>query len=262
MRGSPGRRARCWAAASGSMRSAPPGSAWTGCRRPGLSPSQPSPSAFPELPDWLPPTTLQQLAVAELDLGQEVLGQPASFALHGHLGTADGGSATTQLALERIDQPTASASVDATLQLEPATLDLAVKAEETGGLLAALSGDAAAGAFTLALTGKGPLDRLAGRSRGRRPRARARGCRHRDRARRQPASHPRWRRRAGAGPAAGRPRCARRRPGGAGRRGRADGAAGADGRAAARRRRRRRSCPATPGPISRARIFAPTRRWR
>jgi hypothetical protein len=72
----------------------------------------------------LPPTTLEQLSVAELDLGTDVLGQPASFALRGHLGTAeDGGSATAQLALERTDQPTASASIDATLQLEPPTLE-------------------------------------------------------------------------------------------------------------------------------------------
>ena len=129
-----------------------------------LPPSEPAPEPaepfrLPELPDWLPPTTLQQLSVAELDLGQEVLGQPARFALRGHLDAAeDGASATTQLALKRIDQPTASVTLDATLGLEPPALDLAVKAEETGGLLAAVTGDAAAGAFILALTGKGPLE--------------------------------------------------------------------------------------------------------
>src|SRR5918996_4389244 len=107
-----------------------------------LPPAEPVPEPaepfrLPELPDWLPPTTLQQLSVAELDLGQEVLGQPASFTLRGHLGTAeDGGSANAQLALERTDQPTASASLDATLQLEPPALDLAAKAKESGGPLA------------------------------------------------------------------------------------------------------------------------------
>jgi translocation and assembly module TamB len=123
------------------------------------APEPAEPFRLPQLPDWLPPTTLQQLSVAELDLGQEVLGQPASFALRGHLDTSeDGGSANTALALERIDQPTASVNLDATLQLEPPTLDLAVKAEESGGLLAALTGDPEAERFTLALTGKGPLD--------------------------------------------------------------------------------------------------------
>jgi translocation and assembly module TamB len=128
-----------------------------------LPPSEPDPEPaapfrLPELPTWLPPTTVQQLSVAELDLGKEVLGQPASFALSGHLGMAeDGGAATTQLALERTEQPTARLTLDATFALAPTTLDLAVKAEETGGLLAALTGDAAAGPFTLALTGKGPL---------------------------------------------------------------------------------------------------------
>jgi translocation and assembly module TamB len=133
-----------------------------------LPPSEPStepaePIRMPELPTWLPPTTLQQLSVAELDLGPDVLGQPASFALTGHLGTADdGGSANLALDLERTDQATASASVDATLQLEPPTLDLAVHAQETGGLLAALTGRAEAKSFTLELAGQGPLDAWAG----------------------------------------------------------------------------------------------------
>jgi translocation and assembly module TamB len=95
--------------------------------RPEPAPEPAEPFRLPELPDWLPPTTLQQLSVAELDLGRDVLGQPASFVLHGHLGTAEGGSsATARLALERTDQPTASASIDATLQLDPPTLVLAV----------------------------------------------------------------------------------------------------------------------------------------
>ena len=88
-----------------------------------------------------------------------MLGQPASFALTGHLGTAnDGGSASLALDLERIDQATASATIDATLQLEPATLDLAVRAQETGGLLAALTGRGETKSFTLTLAGQGPLD--------------------------------------------------------------------------------------------------------
>jgi translocation and assembly module TamB len=119
---------------------------------------EPEPFRLPELPDWLPPTTLRQLAVPELDLGPAVLGQPARFALRGHLATAaDGGSAVAQLALERTDQPTASASLDATLQLGPPALDLSVQAHESGGLLAAATGEAAAGVFSLALAGKGPL---------------------------------------------------------------------------------------------------------
>ena len=71
-----------------------------------------------------------------------MLGQPASFALSGHLGTAqDGGSASLKLALERTDQPTASVILDATLQLQPEILDLALRAQESGGLLAAVTGE-------------------------------------------------------------------------------------------------------------------------
>ena len=64
-----------------------------------LPPSAPSteppePIRMPELPGWLPPTTVQQLSVAQIDLGQDVLGAPASFALTGSLDMPDdGGSA-------------------------------------------------------------------------------------------------------------------------------------------------------------------------
>jgi translocation and assembly module TamB len=120
---------------------------------------EPEPLRIPELPDWLPPTTLEQLSIARLDLGPQVLGQAASFALSGYLGTTqDGGSASLNLALERTDQPTASVILDATLQLQAEILDLALRAQESGGLLAAVTGEAAAGTFTLALNGKGPLD--------------------------------------------------------------------------------------------------------
>ncbi len=117
------------------------------------------PFRLPELPTWLPPTTLQQLSVGKIDLDQDVLGEPASFSLTGHLDTPeDGGAANLALALERTDQPTASAKLDATLQLEPPTLDLALSAKESGGLLAALTGEAKARSFSLTLAGKGPLE--------------------------------------------------------------------------------------------------------
>ncbi len=129
-----------------------------------LPPSQPSPEPaepirMPELPTWLPPTTLQQLSVDKLDLGRDVLGEPASFALTGHLDMPDdGGSAELALDLERTDQATARATVDATLRLEPPALDLTMRAQENGGLVAALTDRPEAAGLDLELTGKGPLD--------------------------------------------------------------------------------------------------------
>jgi translocation and assembly module TamB len=121
--------------------------------------AEPEPLRIPELPDWLPAMTLEQFSVARLDLGQEMLGQSSSFALRGYLGTTqDGGSASLKLALERTDQPTGSVILDATLQLQPEVLDLALRAQESGGLLAAVTGEPAAGTFTLSLSGNGPLD--------------------------------------------------------------------------------------------------------
>ena len=126
-----------------------------------LPSSEPStePIRMPEPPGWLPPTSLQQLSVAKLDLGPDVLGEPASFALTGSLDMPDdGGSATLALDLERLDQTTASVTLDATLQLEPPALDLSLRGHEEGGLLAALTGEAEAKSLVLELAGNGPLD--------------------------------------------------------------------------------------------------------
>jgi translocation and assembly module TamB len=129
-----------------------------------LPPSEPSPEPaepirMPELPTWLPPTTLQQLAVGKLDLGRDVLGEPVSFTLTGQLDMPDDGDrAKLALDLERTDQRTARATVDATLQLEPPALDLSMRAQENGGLVAALTDQAEATGFDLEVVGKGPLD--------------------------------------------------------------------------------------------------------
>ncbi len=117
------------------------------------------PFRLPELPRWLPPTVVERLAVERLALGPEVLGEPATFTLSGRLASSDNGrAATLSLDARRVDQATARASLEARLDLDPATLKLTLTAEETGGLLAALSHRPEAGNFSLKLTGSGPLD--------------------------------------------------------------------------------------------------------
>jgi translocation and assembly module TamB len=133
-----------------------------------LPPSGPAdeteaPFRLPELPDRLPPLVIDKLALERIELGPAVLGEAATFTLAGRLAAADSGqSVMLTLDAERLDRRTARASVDARLDLAPPALDLKASAEETGGLLAALTRQPQAGDFSLRLEGAGPLERWSG----------------------------------------------------------------------------------------------------
>ena len=117
------------------------------------------PPRLPELPEWLPPVTVERLALERLNLAQPVLGEAASFALEGYLATVDDGrAAVLHLDAGRLDEQTATASVQARLELEPAALDLMVTVEETGGMLGLITGRPAAGDLEVSLAGAGPLE--------------------------------------------------------------------------------------------------------
>ncbi|HEX3209094.1 MAG TPA: hypothetical protein VHQ91_06925, partial [Geminicoccaceae bacterium] len=125
--------------------------------------SSDEPLRLPELPRSLPPIVVERLAAPQIELGPDVLGEPATFSLAGHLaGSDDGRAVVLGLDARRIDQPTASASLDGRLNLDPAALQLRLDATETGGLLARLSGRPNAGDFNLHLAGSGPLDAWTG----------------------------------------------------------------------------------------------------
>jgi translocation and assembly module TamB len=125
--------------------------------------SSKTPLELPELPSSLPPLAIERLAVPRIELGPAVLGEAATFSLVGRLaGTDDGHAVVLALDAERVDQRTASAKLDARLNLDPAALKLTLDATETGGLLARLSGQPDAGDFTLHLKGSGPLDAWTG----------------------------------------------------------------------------------------------------
>ncbi|MEZ5935975.1 MAG: translocation/assembly module TamB domain-containing protein [Alphaproteobacteria bacterium] len=130
------------------------------------TPEPPSDEPFrlPELPASLPPITLERLAVPEIVLGAPVLGEAARFGLNGSIRANDrGDSVNARLELRRTDQPTAAITLDATAGLAPQTLDLALKADESGGMVAALAGRPDMGDVRLSLDGKGPLDSWSGR---------------------------------------------------------------------------------------------------
>jgi translocation and assembly module TamB len=138
-------------------------------RPPAADESEPEPEPtepfrLPELPDAVPSLVVDRLAVDQIALGAPVLGEPASFSLNGELVTREQGrAALLDLALARVDQATARASLQARLELNARALDLAFSAEETGGLLAAVSGLPEAGDLAISLNGAGPLSDWTGR---------------------------------------------------------------------------------------------------
>ena len=71
---------------------------------------------------------------------------------------AAGRTVNVTLDLHRTDQATARASLQARLHLAERTLALDLRATETGGLLAGLTGRPTAGNFALDLIGDGPLE--------------------------------------------------------------------------------------------------------
>lgn len=110
------------------------------------------------LPESLPPVRIERLAVPRIELGAPLLGRAAVLALEGRAGVADDGrSLEARLRVERIDERSAEASLAAGLDLRARSLDLELEAGERGGLVAAATGLARAGAARLALSGKGPL---------------------------------------------------------------------------------------------------------
>ncbi len=133
-----------------------------------LPPSQPAPQPqpkepfrlpkLPELPDSLPTFALDHLYVHALEIAAPVLGQAATFSLDGGAATkADGKQLDARLDLQRTDQKTASVTLDAGLDLATKALDVTLKGQETGGLLAAATHRPEAGDLSLSLVGKGPL---------------------------------------------------------------------------------------------------------
>lgn len=124
------------------------------------------PFRLPELPKSLPPITVERLAVPEILLAEPLLGEAAVFALQGSVQANDDGDAVTaELELERTDQETAFAKLQATASLDPRTLDLTLEAGESGGLIRELANRPEMGDLNLSLEGEGPLEDWSGRLR-------------------------------------------------------------------------------------------------
>ncbi len=114
---------------------------------------------LPELPRSVPPVVVRSISIDRLEVGPAVLGQDAVFQLSGGMRTgAAGRTANVTLDLHRTDQATARAALQARLNLAKRTLALDLRASESGGLLAGLTGRPTAGNFALDLIGDGPLE--------------------------------------------------------------------------------------------------------
>ena len=138
-----------------------------------LPPSEPTPESpepftfpsLPELPKSLPVAVdIGRIFVDRLELGQPVIGQAAAFRIDGRARTNEAANRlTADLRIDRIDQPTADTRLALDADLAGSALDLSLKANETGGLLAAVSDRPEAGELHLDLGGKGPLADWRGR---------------------------------------------------------------------------------------------------
>ncbi|MDH3659447.1 MAG: hypothetical protein OEU92_05345, partial [Alphaproteobacteria bacterium] len=127
-------------------------------------PASDKPFRLPELPKSLPPITVERLALPEVLLGAPLVGEAASFGLMGSIrANDDGDRVTAKLDLERTDTATAFASLELTAGLDPRTLDLALNAGESGGVLAALADRPEIGEVELSLEGQGALEDWSGR---------------------------------------------------------------------------------------------------
>ncbi|MDQ3562898.1 MAG: translocation/assembly module TamB domain-containing protein [Pseudomonadota bacterium] len=126
------------------------------------TPEPPEPFTFPslpELPKSLPVAVdVVRIFVDRLELGQPVIGQAAAFRIDGHARTNEAANRlTADLRIDRVDQATADARLGLDADLAGGALDLSLKVNETGGLLAAVSERPEAGELHLDLGGKGPL---------------------------------------------------------------------------------------------------------
>lgn len=132
---------------------------------PAEEPAEPQePFTLPRLPDTLPVIVAERLYVDALELGPAVAGQEARFRLDGGIHTSPGGEALdASLDLVRTDADTARATLRAALDFAGQTVDLAVQASDSGGLVAGLTGRPEADPVTVDLQVRGPFSAVAGR---------------------------------------------------------------------------------------------------
>jgi translocation and assembly module TamB len=121
-------------------------------------PDLPAPEATPfALPDLPVRIEIEQIAIAEVELGAPIIGLPATLSITGSAELADGSGGAT-LELERIDGPDGLFALDAAFDNATRILGIDLLLQEAEGGLAAellnLPGDPA---VRLAVAGEGPL---------------------------------------------------------------------------------------------------------
>ncbi len=121
----------------------------------------PAPEATPfQLPELPVSIALGELSIGRLDLGEEVLGFPATLSAQGAASLA-GGEGSATLTLDRLDGPDGAFALRADFANATGVLDLDLNLHEApGGLAATLLGLPGGPSVDLEVAGQGPLDDL------------------------------------------------------------------------------------------------------
>jgi len=130
----------------------------------------PKETSLPRLPEKLPPVSIRNLSMPEVDIGKSVAGQSAVFRVKGSMLEADSGS-TAVLRVERTDDgPPTRLNAMVNVHGAPMEADVQIDFREAeGGWIAAVAG-LDAGSIALDLRGEGPLSAWRGSIDGRSPR--------------------------------------------------------------------------------------------
>ena len=114
-----------------------------------------TPFQLPELPVAI---NIGQISVAEIDIGEAVVGTPAELSLNGNLSLADG-ALDALLDLQRIDREGDEIVLDASFDNTSRRLDVDLRAtEDSGGLIGTLINLPGNPSLDLTVDGRGPLE--------------------------------------------------------------------------------------------------------
>lgn len=120
-----------------------------------LADTETQPFSLPELPVRV---EIGEIAIAEVVLGEQIIGLPATLSVEGNLRLADG-AGSAQITLDRLDGPTGQFALDASYNNATRALEISLLLEEAeGGLTAELLGLPGRPDIRLEISGAGPIE--------------------------------------------------------------------------------------------------------
>lgn len=120
-----------------------------------LPPAEAQPFSLPDLPVSI---TIDEVAIGQVTLGEDILGIPVALSIAGSA-QLSGGDGAASLSLERLDGPRGVFDLDASYGNTTRNLDLALLVEEDpGGIAATVLGLPGGPSVRLSVAGAGPID--------------------------------------------------------------------------------------------------------